>query len=106
MIDFLGSMLTLYNWIVSAILILFLFLIGRLYEIRFGKKSYYQLFLVPLVLFVAAAIWDGFLINEPTGNPVLDFVGECWPDLLWLAGGIVLILLGYSLFRKMMVGKQ
>ena len=69
-----GSLLVVYCWIAAASLTFFLFLIGRFYEYRFGQRSYYQLFLIPLLLFVAAAIWDAFFANGYTGNPLLDFV--------------------------------
>ena len=100
-----GSVLVLYSWIVAAILILFLFLIGRFYEIKFEQRSYYQLLLIPLGLFTVAAIWDAFFANDYTGDPLLDFVGAFGPDLLFLLGGLVLIALCYSLFRTMMGGK-
>ena len=106
MSSLLGSVLVLYCWVVAAILILFLLLIGRFYEIRFHQRSYYQLMLVPIVLFVVAAVSDAFLINEDWGNPLLDFVGETWPDLLLLVGGIVLAVLCYFLFRMMMASRR
>jgi hypothetical protein len=104
--NILSSILILYYWMGAAVLILFLFLIGRFYERRFGQQSYYQLMLLPLVLFVLAAVWDAFLANGYTGNPLLDFVGALGPDLSWLLGGIALIVLCYSLFRTMMGGKR
>ncbi len=89
-----GSILLLYGWIVVAILLLFLFLIGRFYEKQFRQRSYYQLFLLPLVLFLAGAI--GYLFDNQ------DFVGVLGPDLLFAVGGLVLIGLGYTLHRLMM----
>jgi len=53
MIQTIGSILVLYSWIVAAILLLFLFLIGRFYEMQFRQRSYYQLFPV------AAAVVPG-----------------------------------------------
>jgi len=101
-----SAILVLYCWIVAAILSFFLFLIGRFYEIKFGRKSHYQLFLLPLGLLTVAAVWDAFFANDNTGNPLLDFVGAFWPDLLFLVGGLVLIGLCYSLFRTMMGGRR
>jgi hypothetical protein len=92
-----GSILVLYSWIVVAILLLFLFLIGRFYEMQFRQRSYYQLFTLPLVLFLAGAIW--YVFNTQ------DFVGVPGPDLLFLFGGLVLIGLGYTLYRIMMARK-
>ena len=101
----LGSILIVYSWFVAAILVFFLFLIARFYELRFGQRSYYQLLLVPLSLFVVAAIWDAFFVNDQTGDPLLDFVGAIGPDLLLLVGGLLLLILCYSLYRTMMGGR-
>ncbi|MGQ9597830.1 MAG: hypothetical protein ACUVWZ_00260 [Anaerolineae bacterium] len=102
----LSSVLILYGWIVAGLLVLFLLLIGRFYEIKFGQKAYYQLFLLPLVLFLIAAMWDVVAARGPTGNLLLDFVGNPGPDLLWFLGGIALTGLCYSLYRTMMGGKK
>jgi hypothetical protein len=91
---------------VTAILIGFLFLIGRFYELKFGQKSNYQWLLLPLALFVIAGLWDAFLTNSYTGDPLLDFVGAIGPDLLLLLGGLVLLALSYSLYRMMMGRKR
>lgn len=101
----LGSILIVYSWFVAAILVFFLFLIARFYELRFGQRSYYQLLIIPLSLFVAAAIWDAFFVNDQTGDPLLDFVGATGPDLLLLVGGLLLLILCYSLYRTMMGGR-
>lgn len=106
MIRFLSSILVLYSWLVAALLLLSLFLIGRFYQVRFGQRSFYQLFIVPLVLFLGAAVWDAFFANSYTGDPLLDFVGAWGPDLLWLLGGISLGLLCHSLQRTMMGGRR
>ncbi|HSJ58408.1 MAG TPA: hypothetical protein VLC95_14595 [Anaerolineae bacterium] len=101
-----GSILVLYSWTLAAVLILGLFFIGRYYQMRYGQKSRYQLFLAPVVLLFAAGVWDAFFANGYTGDPLLDFVGAWGPDLLLLLGGSVLILLAYSLHRKMMGGRR
>lgn len=106
MIHTVSAILILYTWILVALLIFFLFLIGRFYEVKFGRRSRYQLFLLPLVFLVVAAVWDAFLANDYTKHPLLDFVGAFWPDLLFLVGGLVLTGLCYSLFRTMMGGRR
>lgn len=106
MTEILSSALIVYSWTVAAVLIFFLFLIGRFYELRFGQRSYYQLLLLPLVFFVVAAVWDAVFSNEYTGDPGLDFVGSFWSDLLLFLGGLGLIVLCYSLFRLMMGGRR
>jgi hypothetical protein len=102
LIRIINSILLLYSWVVVAILTLFLLLIGRFYELQFGKRARYQLFVIPLVLFLVAAAWYGFF----AGGTITDFVGIFWPDLLYLAGGLVLIVLCYSLHQTMMGGKR
>ncbi|MGD9048379.1 MAG: hypothetical protein PVF77_10020 [Anaerolineae bacterium] len=102
MIHTLSSVLIVYSWAVAAVLVFFLFLIGRFYEFRFGQRSYYQLFLVPLVLLIIGAVWDAFFANSYTGNPLLDFAGGFLPNLFFLIGGIVLTILCYALYRTMM----
>jgi uncharacterized membrane protein len=94
-----NTILLLYSWIVAAILISFLLLIGRFYEIKFGQKSYYPLLSIPLACFLIAAVWYAFFAP---GN---DFVGVLGPDLLLVGGGLLLIGLCYVLFRMMMGGR-
>lgn len=106
MVNLLGSVLVLYSWVVAAILIFFLLLIGRFYEIRFHQKSYYQLLLLPMAFFLLAVVGDAFLINQDSGNPLLDFVGAPWPDFLLFVGGLVLAVFCASLFRMMMGSKK
>jgi len=100
-----SSILIAYSWIVAAILVAFLLLIGRFYEVRFGQRSYHHLLLFPLGAFVVAAVWDAFFVNDQLGDPLLDFVGVIWIDLLFCLGGLVLIVLCYSLYRIMMGGR-
>ena len=106
LIEILSSALIVYSWTVAAVLVFFLFLIGRFYQLRFGQRSYYQLLLLPLLSFVVAAVWDVFFSNDYTGDPGLDFVGSFWSDLLLFVGGLGLIVLCYSLFRLMMGGRK
>jgi hypothetical protein len=105
LIQFINSVLILYCWIAAAILILFLFLIGRFYEIKIGQKSFYQLFMLPLISFLVAALWYAFFAHNSTDASLHDFVGEFGPDLLFLLGGLLLIVLCHSLHRIMLGGK-
>jgi hypothetical protein len=96
-----NSILLLYSWIVAAILISFLLLIGRFYEIKFGQKSYYLLLLLPFGAVLGAAVW--YLV---AGRRTHDFLGLLGPDLLLLVGGAVLIAVCYILYRTMMGGRR
>lgn len=106
MIQTINSILILCTWILAAVLILFLYLIGRFYERKFGQRSHYQLFLVPLVLFLIAALWYALPVGDGNGVQGGDFVGLFWPDLLYLLGGLGLLVLSYGLYRAMMGGQR
>lgn len=100
-----GLFLVLYGWVVAAILIFFLFLIGRLYERKFKQRSSYRLMLLPLVLYVIAAVW---MAAAPAGSFLSgsrDFLGLPVPDLLLLVAGALLCVLCFSLYRIMIARK-
>jgi hypothetical protein len=96
-----NSILLLFSWIVAAILVSFLLLIGRFYEIKFEQKSYFLLLLIPVGAFLAAAAW--YVVGARESH---DFLGVLGPDLLLLVGGAVLIVVGYLLYRTMMGGRR
>jgi hypothetical protein len=73
-----------------------LFEIGRFYQEKSGRKSYYLLFLIPTGLFAIAAFIYAFW-------PSLIF-GVFWADLFRFVGGLVLISVAYFLL-KLMLGK-
>lgn len=104
MIRVVGSLLLLYSWIVAAILIFSLFLIGRFYELKIRQKSNYQLLLIPLILFLIAAGWTAIFAFTASKGPASDFVGM-GADVLFLIGGLGLIALCYSLYRIMIARK-
>jgi hypothetical protein len=47
-----GIVLGAYSLILASVIILFMFAIGRLYQLNFGKKTYYKWFLIPAALFI------------------------------------------------------
>ncbi|MEA1905799.1 MAG: hypothetical protein U9N12_02420 [Euryarchaeota archaeon] len=47
-----GNILGAYSLFLASVTILFIFAIGRLYQSNFGKKTYYELFLIPAALFI------------------------------------------------------
>jgi hypothetical protein len=85
--------LSLYTWIVAAACLVFLYLVGRFYQVKSGERSYYQVVLIPAVLFVAGAVWYALTTQ--------DFVGQTGPDLLYAAGGGILVIWGARLLRLM-----
>jgi len=87
-----------YSWVIVVILLLFLFLIARFYERKAHQKSGYQLFLLPSALFLLGALrYDGLWADNFVGDPV--------GDLLFFAGGVTAIILGYRLLDLMTGGR-
>jgi hypothetical protein len=80
-------------WGVVCVLLYFLFAIARFYEEKSGRRSYYALFLIPIVLFALATI--KYLWLAP------DIVGDAWGDLLRFLGGITVLGVGFYLLRLM-----
>jgi hypothetical protein len=95
--NFLSGILNIYIWGVVCVLLFFLFAIGRFYEQKSGRRSYYPSFFVPIVLFAIAAVRYTFV------TPVI--VGDLWGDLLRFMGGLIVGGCGLFLLR-LMVGSR
>jgi hypothetical protein len=93
-----NSALTYYNWAVVAVLLIFQFLIARFYEKKSGQRSYYALFLIPALFFLAASARYAFRVD--------DVAGDVWGDSLLFIGGGILIALSALLSRLMMGGRR
>jgi drug/metabolite transporter (DMT)-like permease len=91
----LNTVLTLIVWSLIGVLIVVVYRIARFYQITSGRRTYYRLFLLPLVLLLVAA-----LLNV-MADPLLNL----WRDTLLLAGGVSLIGLGYYLLQ-LMIGSR
>ena len=97
------SILSLVVWMLVGGVVVFLLLIARFYEIKYAelyddssrKRTFYQLYPIPLVLFLVAIVRSVRLG---------DMVGDVWGDLAFLAGGVILAVLGYRLQRLMTGG--
>lgn len=87
-----------YSWVIIAIILFFLFLIARFYERKAHQKSHYQLFLLPLVLFLLGTLRYDFLFAG-------SFVGDLLGDTLFFAGGVATTILGYHLLNLMTGGR-
>jgi hypothetical protein len=87
-----------YSWVIIAILLFFLFLIARFYERKAHQRSHYQLFLLPLVLFLLGTLRYDSL---HAGN----FVGDMLGDIFFFVGGITAAILGYHLLNLMTGGR-
>jgi hypothetical protein len=88
---FFFSLLLILAWAIICGLIAILYRIARFYQISSGRRSYYQVFNVPLLMFAAGAVAAALAPAEPF-----------WRDLFMLGGGVSLIGLGFYLLRLMM----
>ena len=99
------GILTLYPWVLIAVLVSFLILIARFYEKKYAElyrnvpdqQTYYFLFSIPLVLFLLAA--GRYMLNR-------DFAGDVLADMALFGGGILLAALTYRLQHLMTGGSR
>ncbi|MEJ2557209.1 MAG: hypothetical protein P8186_13455 [Anaerolineae bacterium] len=92
----LSNILTLYTWGGIAVLLFFLFAIARFFERKSSRRSFYPLFLLPVVFFVGGAL-RYFVVG--------DFVGDPWGDVARVIGGALICGLGYFLLNLMTGGR-
>jgi len=93
-----GGILTIYIWRVVCVLLFFLFVIGRFYQQKSGRRSYYPSFFIPIALFALAAIRYTFLAPA--------IVGDVWGDVMRFLGGVVIGGFGLFLLRLMIGGRS
>jgi hypothetical protein len=93
-----SSVLTIYIWGGVCILLFFLFAIGRFYEQKSGRRSFYPSFFVPMALFAVAAIRYTFLAPA--------IIGDIWGDMLRFLGGVIVGGFGLFLLRLMIGGRS
>jgi hypothetical protein len=92
----LGKMLTLYVWGGVSFLLFFLFVIARFFERKASRKSFYPLFLLPILLFAGSAV-RYFSVGDFAGDPI--------GDLGRVIGGALVCGLGYFLLDLMTGGR-
>jgi len=96
-LEIISRILTLYSWGIVTIIVLFFYLIAKFYERQANRRSFYQFFLLPSVLFLAGALRyslaPDYVIAEPLG------------ETLFFAGGFILAILSTFLSNLMMGGK-
>jgi hypothetical protein len=97
-VEILDSILTLYAWFIALLLMVILCLIARFYQLKSGQRSYFQLFMVPALLFLGAGIRYAIGANVWIGDQAAD-------ALLFLAG-ILTVWLGGYLLRIMLGGRR
>jgi Kef-type K+ transport system membrane component KefB len=82
-----GNILGAYSLILAAAIILFIFAIGRLYQLNFGKKTYYKWFLIPATLFILYG--------------VMCALGRDW-HVVGFVGAVLSLVLTVILYKIMM----
>jgi uncharacterized membrane protein len=95
-LSLLSNILTLYTWGGIAVLLFFLFAIARFFERKSSRRSFYPLFLLPVVFFAGSAL-RYFVVG--------DFVGDLWGDIGRIIGGALVCGLGYFLLNLMTGGR-
>ena len=91
-----NQVLTLYTWFMIAILLTILLSIARFYQNLSKEQTHYRLFVIPIIIFGIASARYAFIDS-------LD--GDVIGDLLWLAGGILLIALCVHIYNLMTSGR-
>lgn len=82
----------MYLWFPLALLLFFLMLIARFYQRSSGERTYYQLYIAPIVLF------GGGVARYTSINYL---AGDTLGDLLLGVSGVMLIALCVFLYRIM-----
>lgn len=93
----LSQLLLLYTWFALAAVLFFLLLIARFYERFSGERTYFRLFIVPLLLFGAAAV---------RYSSIDRIAHDAFGDLFTAVAGLLLAWLCIHLYRLMTSGRS
>lgn len=89
----LHQFLVLFAWFPLAALLLLMLLIGRFYQKFSGERTYYRLYVIPLVLFGAGSVRSaGISPNTP----------DMLVNILSFLAGAVLLVLAVRLYQRML----
>lgn len=91
----LSQALILYTWFPLAALLFFLLLIARFYQKFSHKRTFFRLFIAPMLLFGIGAVRYAS-IDSYSG----DLIG----DLIVAVGGLLLLFLSVWLYWRMLYG--
>jgi len=95
--DQLSQLFTLYSWFPLAALHLFLALIARYYEQMSGERTRFRWYALPAVLFGIASVRFAS-VDRAAGDPIADGLSAL--------GGLILLILIWSLYRQMIYGRK
>ena len=82
----------MYNWFLSAVLVVILLMIARFYELKTHERTYFRIFVLPLLFFGVASLRSAYLDQAATDEFAASF---------WAIGGIILIVLCVRLYHLM-----
>lgn len=82
------ELLNLYSWAVASIIMIFIAAIAKLYQEKFGIKSYYYIYFIPSIVFFIVLLRI---------FPFFDLEAE----FIELSGSVISFISVYFLYRKM-----
>lgn len=85
------------SWWVFAFILTMVMLIARFYEKKARQRTLYQLYIMPIILFIGAGI--AYFLNGSS------FVGDEYGDLLLTGAGLLTVAL-VGLLYTLMMGKH
>lgn len=92
-----SQFLALYAWFPLALLLLVLLLVARFFERSSGERTFFRLFMVPIIAFGVAAVRYA---------AVDQIVGDLIADLALTVGGITLSGLSLVLYWRMILQRH
>jgi predicted membrane protein len=87
-LDFLQKIIEIYVWTVAVFILIFITAIAKFYQNKFGIKTFYYFYIVPIIVLFAAAIQ--FYYHDTFLSELIEFLGS-----------VTSFLVSYYLFRIM-----
>jgi hypothetical protein len=88
--------LTIYIWFGLIALLFLMALIARFYERLSGKRTFYQLFVIPVI------VWAGATVRLAGLDQLVE---DAWANVFLLIGGVSLAALCLHVYRLMTSGR-
>ena len=91
------GLIHLASWWIFAFILAMVMLIARFYEKKSGQRTLYQLYIIPIILFISAGV--AYSLNGSA------FVGDKYGDLFLTGAGLLTVAL-VGLLYTLMMGKH
>ncbi len=85
---FIQNILLIYSWIIGGIIMMIVSAIARFYQKKFGVRTFYYFYFIPLLIFFAAIINVYFYLTSIA--EIVEFIGVLFSALVT-----------YNLYNKM-----